>query len=101
VDDEEKEAGWQVLMGEELRTTRLAQLETVRATAERTVLDDDEVQAWVQALNALRLVIGTRLDVSEDDDGPLSPDDPDAPAWAIYDFLGFLVDRTVAALSGR
>ncbi len=55
----------------------------------------------LSSARTLRLVIGTRLDVSEDDDGPLSPDDPDAPAFAIYDFLGYLVDRTVAALSGR
>ena len=99
VDDEEREAGWQILMGEELRTTRRAQLEVVRSTVERTDLDEDEVQAWMQALNALRLVLGTRLDVSEDDDGPVGPDDPNATAFALYDFLGYLLEGTVHSLN--
>jgi hypothetical protein len=97
--DEEREAGWQILIGEELREKRRAQLEVVRATAERTELDEEEVHAWMQALNALRLVLGTRLDVSEDEDGPLDPEDPTAPAHALYDFLGFLLERTVQSLS--
>ncbi|MBV9951164.1 MAG: DUF2017 family protein [Acidimicrobiia bacterium] len=101
IDDEEHEAGWQLLIGEELRTTRRAQLDVLRAAAERTTLDDDEVQAWMQALNALRLVLGTRLDVSEDQEGPTDPHDPDAPAYALYEFLGYLLDRTVQSLSGR
>jgi hypothetical protein len=101
IDDEEHEAGWQLLIGEELRATRRAQLDVLRAAAERTELDDDEVQGWMQALNALRLVLGTRLDVSEDEVGPLDPDDPDAPAYALYELLGYLLDRTVQSLSGR
>ncbi len=36
-EDDEHEEGWQLLIGEELRTTRRSQLETVRSTAERTV----------------------------------------------------------------
>ena len=99
IDDEEREAGWQLLIGEELRTTRRAQLEAVRSTAERTDLDDDEVQAWMQALNALRLVLGTRLDVSEDDEGLVRPDDPNAAAYALYEFLGYMLERTVQSLA--
>ena len=98
-EDDEHEEGWQLLIGEELRTTRRSQLETVRSTAERTDLDDDEVQAWMQALNALRLVLGTRLDVSEDDDGPVQADDPNAAAYALYEFLGYLLERTVQSLA--
>jgi hypothetical protein len=100
-EDDELEEGWQLLIGEELRTTRRAQLDVLRAAAERTELDDDEVQAWMQALNALRLVLGTRLDVSEDDPGPLDPNDPEAAAYALYELLGYLLDRTVQSLAGR
>ena len=32
-----------------------------------TVLDETELGCWLTALNDLRLVLGTRLDVSEDD----------------------------------
>jgi hypothetical protein len=98
--DEEFEEGWQLLIGEELRATRRTQLDVLRAAAEKTELDDDEVQSWMQALNALRLVLGTRLDVSEDDPGPEDPNEPDAAAYALYEVLGYLLDRTVQSLSG-
>ena len=53
----------------------------------------------MQALNALRLVLGTRLDVSEDDEGPVRADDPNAAAYALYEFLGYLLERTVQSLA--
>ena len=57
----------------------------------------------MQSVNALRLVLGTRLDVSEDDDGSedLPEDHPDAPVWAMYHYLTFLLDRIITAQSGR
>ena len=42
------------------------------------MLSDDEVGAWLRSVNALRLVLGTRLDVQEDDTGEVDPGDPDA-----------------------
>ena len=53
----------------------------------------------MQSLNALRLVLGTRLDVGEDDDPHVDPDDPDAPAWALYYFLSALVAELVDVLA--
>jgi hypothetical protein len=53
----------------------------------------------MRSLNALRLVLGTRLDVTEDDDHDVDPADPDAPAWYLYFFLSGLVDDLVTALS--
>ena len=61
-------------------------------------LDDDTAGAWMRTLNDLRLVVGTRLDVSEDET-EVDPDDPDAHLYAVYDYLGFLVDRLVVALT--
>jgi hypothetical protein len=98
-DDAEREAEWQVLMGDDLRESRRAALETLRATAARDDLTEDEVTAWMQAVNAIRLVLGTRLDVSEEDTGGRPADDPNAPAFALYGFLSYLLDRTVDSLS--
>jgi hypothetical protein len=100
LDDPEREEEFRLLAGDELRASRQASLEVLRTSATRDTLDDDEATAWMQALNALRLVVGTRLDVSEDDDGDVAPDHPDAPLWAVYGFLTWLVSRTVAALTG-
>lgn len=98
-DDAEREAEWQLLMGDDLRDSRRAALETLRVTATRTEVTEDEVTAWMQAVNALRLVLGTRLDVTEEDTGDRPADDPDAPAFALYGFLSYLLDRTVDSLS--
>jgi hypothetical protein len=51
------------------------------------------------AVNDLRLVLGTRLDVSEEMLGTLDPSSPDADAMAVYQYLSFLLESIVEALS--
>ena len=63
-------------------------------------LDEDQLLAWMRALNHVRLVLGTRLDVTEDgDERPMSPRDPRAPAFAVYDYLTYLQGEIIDALS--
>ena len=50
------------------------------------------------ALNQLRLVLGTRLDVSEDDEPLPDPEDPAAPLHDIYHYLGVLLEAVLDAL---
>ena len=59
-------------------------------------------QLWLshERQNDLRLVLGTRLDVSEDDDPWVDPDDPDAGALIAYGYLGELLEASVRALTG-
>ena len=47
------------------------------------------------AVNDIRLVIGTKLDVSEDPSFDIDEDDPDAQAHAIYTYLGWLLEQIV------
>ena len=55
---------------------------------------------WLRALNQLRLLLGTRLDVTEEgDERPMSDDDPRAATFALYDYLAFLQDQLVDALA--
>jgi hypothetical protein len=98
-DDEKREAEYRLLAGEELRASRRAALELMRSTAEATVLTEDQVSAWLQSINALRLVLGTRLDMQEDDDGTIEADDPDADAKVLYHYLSALTDAIVTSLS--
>ena len=97
-DDPEREREYRQLVLDELVAKRRAALETVAATAHATRLTEDELVAWMGAVNDLRLVLGTTLDVSEDMD-ELDPDDPDAPALAIYGYLGYLLETIVQALT--
>ncbi len=99
LDDPEKDEEYRLLAGDELRTSRRAAIDAVRRSIERDVLDEDELWQWLQSLNALRLVVGTRLGI-EDDDTPrnVDEDDPDAPLWSIYDFTTWLQHSVVDAL---
>ena len=64
-------------------------LETLVATAEADSLSKEEFGAWLDAVGSLRLFLGTRLDVHEDMDA-LDPQDPMAPEYGLFVFLGEL-----------
>jgi hypothetical protein len=95
-DDPDKDAEFRRFMHEELVASRTAAIDTVEATLDAATLDAEQVNAWMQALNSLRLVLGTALDVSEDDDlGSLDPADPDARSHILYSYLGYLLEEIV------
>ena len=97
--DPERDAGYQVLTRDELLEARLAALDVVERTLEDGgELDDEAMTAWMGTLNSLRLVLGTKLDVDEELPA-LDSDDPLAPAYAVYEYLGWLLSQVVDALS--
>ncbi|MFD0688381.1 DUF2017 domain-containing protein [Actinomadura fibrosa] len=72
-----------------------------RGTVAETVLDDDQAQAWLRALNDVRLALGTRLDIGEEwyeEAARLDPSDPRMPMFAAYDWLTMLQESFVRAL---
>ena len=97
-DDPEREQEYQQLTHYELLTKRLASVDVVEQTVSQTSLDEDQINAWMGAVNDLRLVLGTRLDVSEDME-EISLDDPRAPAFAVYHYLTHLLAEIVDALA--
>ena len=96
--DPERDAGYQVLTRDELLKARLESLATVEFALDEKDLDREQLSAWMQALTALRLVLGTRLDVDEDL-RMVEPTDPQAPLYAVYEFLSLLLSETVDVLS--
>jgi hypothetical protein len=97
-DDAERDAGYQVLTRDELLEHRLAAIDVVESSLDGDDLDEAGMNAWMSTLNALRLVLGTRLDVDEELP-PLDDDDPLAPAYAVYEYLGWLLSQVVDVLS--
>jgi hypothetical protein len=92
---ESEEAEWQALVGPSLLRERLDALQLITVTLGRAALvgdwwqidlTPDEVQAWLGVLNDTRLVLGTRLGVSEEERA-LDPADPDAGPYALYQWL--------------
>jgi len=98
-DDPELDAGYQILARSSLTDQRRAAIDTVRRTAMNEILTGDELTDWMALVNDLRLVLGTRLDVSEDDDDDLDPEHPDAQLTHIYHLLGAVLYDIVGALS--
>ena len=64
------------------------------------VLAPDAADRWIRVLNDARLTIGTRLDISEDDDGHLDATDPNVRDRARYVWLTALQDLLVTSLMG-
>jgi len=98
-DDPDKEAGYQALVRGELIERHQAAAQVVAATLDAERVTDEELHAWLTTANSLRLVLGTALDVSEDDDVAIYPDDPDAPARIAYRALTEVVAEITEALS--
>jgi hypothetical protein len=94
-DDEPDEQAYRELAGDELLDGRRRALELLAATARSDRLSAEEADAWLRALNDLRLVLGTRLDVQENAllDGPQSPE------LALYGYLSWVQEQLVAALA--
>lgn len=97
-DDAGAEAEYQEMVRGELVAKRINRFSTVTEMAEATVLDKDQLAAWVGAVNDLRLVLGTRLEVAENDDfDDLDEGDPETVARSAYWYLGWLLEHLVEA----
>lgn len=104
-EDADKEAEYQRLMRDELVASRLFQIETVAgyiASGEDQTLDEGQVIALMQSVNAVRVVLGTMLDVTDDDDSDgdaVSGEDDDFEVERrLYAFLSWLLDWIVRSL---
>jgi len=103
-DDPDRDLEYQLLAGEELRTSHRASFATAIEAMGQARLSEDEMWAWLRALNAIRLVVGTRLDIADDDaTGPPAIEDlPPATArlWTIYQYTTVIHYEVVRALQG-
>jgi Domain of unknown function (DUF2017) len=94
-DDEQ----YRSLVRDQLVSGRSKALATVRATLSSDTLDADQADQWLRALNDMRLVLGTRWDVTEQlDYGKLDVDEPRGRELAVYGYLSWLQEQLVEAL---
>ena len=97
--DAERDAEYQRFMREEILASRMAAAQTLERSAKAEVLTENDLLAWMGSMNAIRLVLGTQLDVTEEMT-TIDPDDPRAPVFGVYGWLGMLVERGIEALQG-
>ena len=104
-DDPERAAEFRRFTESELRSGKQAAvravLESLPLAGGRIVLDAELSNAWLGALNDLRLAIGTRLDVTEDSYAELDRLDPASPharELTVFLWLGVLQETLVDTL---
>ncbi len=97
-DDTERNEGYAALAGPELIEHRREALATVRTVLNSQQVTEDQFMAWMRSLNDMRLVLGTMIDIT-DDAIDLDVRDEHEQAFAVYEFLGQLLELTVAALA--
>jgi hypothetical protein len=109
--DEQAAAEFRRLTEETLRARKTANLDTALAALsgeqdQKVALDHAQAVALVVALTDVRLVLGERLGLKQDDDlelleeevSSLPEDDPAVYALAVYDFLTWLQETLAHAL---
>ena len=104
-EDEHESEEFRELVGDELRAGKLAAVNTFdadvtgRGSAE-IVLEAEKVAGLLAVLTDMRLAIGTRLGVTEDTMGAeIDPDDPDAAAWSVLHWLGWVQESVLSAIA--
>jgi len=97
-DDARAEAEYREMMGAQLLQQHQRALDTLAATAKATSIDETEIHQWLDAVEVLRLVLGTQLDVSEDGI-EINDGDPRIDQFTVYHYLSMLQEEIVEALA--
>lgn len=97
-DDVERNEGYAALAVPELMDHRGEAIATLRETLRAKRLTHPELMTWMRTLNDMRLVLGTLLGVQDDQSPPEVPEDM-ADTYAVYEYLGYLLEVIVAALT--
>ncbi len=95
--DIERQEEYRRLMQDDLVERHREECRSVIASLSLKSLDEEQMLAWVRSVNAMRLVLGTYLDVREDD----PPRKPETPEESAYLWLSFLLEESVEALSHK
>jgi hypothetical protein len=99
-DDPAWSARFRDMIRSDLDDARRENLAVVEDTLDARSIDDDQAEAWLHVLNDLRLVMGTRLDITEEREAePFDPEDPDAAAMIVYAYTGWLEGQFVDVLA--
>ncbi len=96
-DDPERQADFHGIVHDQLLMARLDAIDRIEATLHDDSLSIDDADAWLSIINQIRLVLGTRLDVGEDDDPIIDEDDPRAAAQVIYQVMSHVLEDLTGA----
>lgn len=85
--------------GNELLLGKLQALDTVERTLESDELSEEELLAWLGSLNSIRLVVGTRLNITEESTAAeFTGDEQTSEMFSLYGYLTWLEGWVIEAL---
>jgi hypothetical protein len=87
---------YQRLMRDDLIARHRDEFDLVAATAGEEHLSAEQLDTWARALNSVRLVLGTVLDIHEGDENRR----PESPEESLYHWLTYLQGEAIDALAG-
>ena len=100
-DDPVAAAEFDGFVRDDLTEQRMKAIETMSRTIDSEHLDEEEVVAWLAAINDLRLVLGIRLAVTEESEPEdFEGDEGTHGSYALYAYLSMLEEDIVEVLSG-
>jgi hypothetical protein len=97
-DDPLRNLEYETSLGGAPRTGKLDALDTVERTIGAKELSEDELLSWMGVVNDLRLVLGTRIDVTEESTEGDFPAGGSRDAFQVYQFLGWLLQEMLEAM---
>lgn len=105
-DDAEASADFRRFTEGDLRREKWARAQRIRACVESDAegdvsvsLDETEVPDWLGFLNDVRLILGTRLDITEDwQENGIDESAPNAQLFFLYDWLTYVQETLVQSM---
>lgn len=98
-DDPIRNLEFEQIAGDDLTSQRLASISVMEGSIDAERLTEVQLLAWLGVMNDLRLVLGTRLEITEETtENDFARDDPRSATFAVYAYLTWLVDAIVRVL---
>jgi hypothetical protein len=98
-DDPIRNLEFERMAGDDLTSQRLSSISAMEGSIDADLLSEEQLLSWLGVLNDLRLVLGTRLEITEETtEEDFAAGDPRASTFALYGYLTWLVDAIVRAL---
>jgi Domain of unknown function (DUF2017) len=98
-DDPIRNLEFERMAGDDLTSQRLSSISAMEGSIDADLLSEEQLLSWLGVLNDLRLVLGTRLEITEETtEEDFAEGDPRASTFALYGYLTWLVDAIVRSL---
>lgn len=98
-EDDELESEYREMVHDQLLMQRLDGIDQLQSTVEDEEISIETSDAWMNTINQIRLVLGTQLDVGEEQ-VEIDEEDPQATSHVVYQVLSHILEELTNARMG-